>query len=426
MLRSGPAAGVIAATRLAADAGYPRVITGDMGGTSFDVAMSLDGRPSEAETTLLDFRLPVRVPMIDVRTIGAGGGSIASVDRGGILQVGPRSAGSFPGPVAFGRGGTEPTVTDANVVLGRINPDRPMGTEGGRLDVDAARAALAALGEPLGLDAEAAARAVLTVVNSRMAGEIRLITVEQGHDPREFALVAFGGAGPLHGAALVREMQIGTMLVPGSPGVLCAMGCVVADVRHDFSQTIERALPRGGADAAGRLDPAELAAILSAQRADGERQLDLDGLRFAAVDVLHLADMAYEGQIHRLRVPVEPGAGAEALRAAFVAQYEREYGAALGDLDVVVVNARTIVTGRRDALATTAGEPASGAPEPSTTRMVCFDEWTQTPVYRREDLRPGAELAGPLVVEQPDTTVLVEPGMHVVVDAAGNLVVTER
>jgi N-methylhydantoinase A len=426
MLRSGPAAGVIAATRLAADAGYPRVITGDMGGTSFDVAMSLDGRPSEAETTLLDFRLPVRVPMIDVRTIGAGGGSIASVDRGGILQVGPRSAGSFPGPVAFGRGGTEPTVTDANVVLGRINPDRPMGTEGGRLDVDGARAALAALGEPLGLDAEAAARAVLTVVNSRMAGEIRLITVEQGHDPREFALVAFGGAGPLHGAALVREMQIGTMLVPGSPGVLCAMGCVVADVRHDFSQTIERALPRGGADAAGRLDPAELAAILSAQRADGERQLDLDGLRFAAVDVLHLADMAYEGQIHRLRVPVEPGAGAEALRAAFVAQYEREYGAALGDLDVVVVNARTIVTGRRDALATTAGEPASGAPEPSTTRMVCFDEWTQTPVYRREDLRPGAELAGPLVVEQPDTTVLVEPGMHVVVDAAGNLVVTER
>jgi N-methylhydantoinase A len=204
LLRSGPAAGVIAAARIASEAGYDRVITGDMGGTSFDVAISLDGRPAEAATTMLDFRLPVRVPMLDVRTIGAGGGSIASIDRGGILQVGPRSAGSYPGPVAFGRGGTEPTVTDANVVLGRINPDRPIGSDGGHLDIDGARAALARLGEPLGLDAEASARAVLAVVNTRMAGEIRLITVEQGHDPREFAFVAFGGAGPVHGAALMR------------------------------------------------------------------------------------------------------------------------------------------------------------------------------------------------------------------------------
>jgi N-methylhydantoinase A len=426
MLRSGPAAGVIAAAKIALEAGFIKVITGDMGGTSFDVAISLDGRPAEAATTLLDFRLPVRVPMLDVRTIGAGGGSIASVDRGGILQVGPRSAGSYPGPVAFRRGGTEPTVTDANIVLGRINPDRPIGDDGGTLDVDGARAALARVGEPLGLDAEATARAVLAVVNMRMAGEIRLITVEQGHDPRDFAFVAFGGAGPVHGAALMREMQLGTMLVPQSPGVLCAMGCVVADVRHDISRTVERTLPRSGSSPEGRLDVAELREMLAEQRADGERELSLDGLDFAAVGVDHFADMSYEGQIHRLRVLIDPATDADGLRAAFVARYEAEYGTELGDLDVVVVNARTVVTGRRAADAAVAQSPATDIPQPRGSRRVCFEEWVQTPIYAREDLRPGASLQGPMIVEQSDTTIVIEPEMDVTVDPASNLIVTIR
>jgi N-methylhydantoinase A len=423
MLRSGPAAGVIAAAAIAQEAGYVKVITGDMGGTSFDVAIALDGRPAEAATTMLDFRLPVRVPMLDVRTIGAGGGSIASVDRGGILQVGPRSAGSYPGPVAFRRGGTEPTVTDANVVLGRINSDRPIGDDDGTLDVEGARAALARVGEPLGLDAEATARAVLAVVNTRMAGEIRLITVEQGHDPRDFAFVAFGGAGPVHGAALMREMQLGTMLVPLSPGVLCAMGCVVADVRHDVSRTLERVLPRPGASPEGRLDVAELRATFAQQRTEGERQLSLDGLQFAGIDVDHFADMSYEGQIHRLRVEVDPAGDADALRAAFVARYVVEYGAQLGDIDVVVVNARTVVTGRRATAAGAAQSPAVDSPRPRTSRRVCFEEWTETPVYAREDLRPGCELAGPMIVEQSDTTIVIDPDMKVSVDPASNLVV---
>lgn len=429
MLRSGPAAGVIAASRIAAQAGYPQVITGDMGGTSFDVAISFDGQPSEAATTLLDFRMPVRVPMLDVRTIGAGGGSIASIDRGGILQVGPRSAGSYPGPVAFGRGGAEPTVTDANVVLGRINPDQRIGNsdEARELDVAAARRAMEELGRPLGLDAEATARAVLQVVNTRMAGEIRLMTVEQGHDPRRFAFVAFGGAGPLHGAALLREMQLGTMLIPIFPGVLCAMGCVVADVRHDFSQTVEQALPRAGGDPGERrLDPKALDEILAAQAEGGREQLHLDDMAFASVDVQHLADMAYEGQVHRMRVPIERGWDAERLREAFVATYEQEYGTSLGDLDIVVVNARTIVTGRRDASAPVAMELSTTAPQPRGSRPVCFEEWVETPVYAREDLRPGADLDGPMIVEQPDTTVVIEPGMRVTVDAAANLVVTIR
>jgi N-methylhydantoinase A len=426
LLRSGPAAGVIAAARIASEAGYDRVITGDMGGTSFDVAISLDGRPAEAATTMLDFRLPVRVPMLDVRTIGAGGGSIASIDRGGILQVGPRSAGSYPGPVAFGRGGTEPTVTDANVVLGRINPDRPIGSDGGHLDIEGARAALARLGEPLGLDAEASARAVLAVVNTRMAGEIRLITVEQGHDPREFAFVAFGGAGPVHGAALMREMQLGTMLVPPSPGVLCAMGCVVADVRHDASRTIERTLPRPGAPSTGRLDVAALQQVFVEQRAEGEHQLSLDGLEFAGVDVDHFADMSYEGQIHRLRVLVQADDGADQLRERFVAQYRTEYGTELGDLDVVVVNARTVVNGRRSATAGAMQSPSSTTPQPTGQRPVCFETWVDTPVYAREDLLPGVELAGPMIVEQADTTVVIEPETDVTVDVASNLIVRRR
>lgn len=426
MLRSGPAAGVIAAAAIATAAGYDKVITGDMGGTSFDVAISLHGRPAEAATTLLDFRLPLRVPMLDVRTIGAGGGSIASVDRGGILQVGPRSAGSYPGPVAFGRGGTEPTVTDANVLLGRINPDSPIGVDGGHLDVDGARAALARLGEPLGLDAEAAARAVLAVVNTRMAGEIRLITVEQGHDPRDFTFVAFGGAGPLHGTALLREMELGTMLVPSSPGVLCAMGCVVADVRHDVSRTVERTLPRAQTPAERRWDVGELRAIYAEQRAEGEGELSLDGLEFSRVDVEHFADMSYEGQIHRLRVPVSGDDDAEQLRARFVAQYRTEYGTELGDLDVVVVNARTVVAGRRPAAVGVPQPPSTANPEPRGRRPVCFEEWIDTPVYAREDLLPGCELAGPMIVEQPDTTIVIDPDMDVTVDPASNLIVRCR
>jgi len=422
MVRSGPAAGVIAAARLAAEAGFDHVITGDMGGTSFDVAVSLDGRPTEADTVLLEFRMPVRVPMLDVRTIGAGGGSIAWVDRGGILHVGPRSAGSAPGPVAFGRGGTEPTVTDANLVLGRINAQRPIGT--GSLDEDGARAALARLGEPLGLSAEQAASAVLRVVNARMAGEIRLITVEQGHDPREFALVAFGGAGPLHGAALLRELRIGAMLLPAVPGVLCAMGCAVADVRHDFSQTVERMLPREEDPREGRLDPAELDAILDGQREDAERQIERDGVVLEAVEIQHLADMSYQGQVHRLRVPVETGWDASRLRQAFVEHYEREYGTNLGDLDIVLVGARTIAVGRRPPMQLERPGSRSATLSPSSHRRVFFDDWTDTPIYAREDLLEGTELDGPLVVEQDDTTTVIEPGMHVRVDHLGNLVVT--
>ena len=233
----------MAAAELAAEAGYDRIITGDMGGTSFDVAVVIEGKPAIAENTLLDFRIPLRLPMIDVHTIGAGGGSIAHIDRAGILQVGPESAGAYPGPVCWGRGGTQPTVTDANVVLARIDPSRPIGIERRepryrkRARRDGRRSA-----QKLGLGVEETAEAILAVVNQRMAGRIRLLSIERGHDPRDFALVAFGGAGPVHGAALMQEVGIGAMLVPPYPGVLCAMGCASANVRYDYSRTVERVI----------------------------------------------------------------------------------------------------------------------------------------------------------------------------------------
>ena len=366
--------------------------------------------------------MPVRVPMLDVRTIGAGGGSIAWLDRAGILRVGPQSSGSDPGPVALGRGGTEPTVTDANLVLGRINASRAIGT--GSLDVDSARRVLGTLGAALGLTPEEAAEAVIRVVNARMAGEIRLITVEQGHDPRDFALVAFGGAGPLHGAALLRELQIGVMLLPATPGVLCAMGCAMADIRHDFSQTIERTLRQAEDGDAGRLDAGELDAVLTAQRTSGERELEADRVELDSVEIQHVLDMSYQGQVHRLRVAVEPGWPAPRLRAAFVERHRREFGYDLGEADVRVVAARTIVIGRRLSTGLGEAEPGSARPVPRSRRPVFFGEWFETPIYAREDLTPGARLEGPLIVEQDDTTTLIEPEMGVRVDGRANLLVT--
>ena len=415
VVRSGPAAGVIAAAHLASEAGFDRVITGDMGGTSFDVAVVIEGRPPIAETTMLSFRVPLRQPMIDVHTIGAGGGSVAEIDRGGVLQVGPRSAGARPGPIAFRRGGTEPTVTDANVVLGRIDPERPIGV-GGTLDLDGAREAMRRLGSQLGLGTEETAAAILTIVDKRMAGRIRLITIERGLDPREFALVAFGGGGPLHGARLINDVGIKTMLLPPFPGVLCATGCLMADVRYDFSQTVATRISNLPLDALRR--------TLAAQVDEGRRRLADEATGIEQVISAHYADMAYEGQIHQLRVEIEADWDAERMARAFRAAYEAEYRTSLGDLPINVVNVRTSVAGvRARARRSLPQPPELGPPPPSGRRPVYFDGWVDTAIYNRSSFRPGHSFTGPAVIEQSDTTTVIEAGMPVRVDAYGNLVV---
>ena len=281
---SGPAAGVIAAAHIAISAGFPDVITGDIGGTSFDVSLIAAGTPALAAQTTLDFGLVVRTPMIEILSIGAGGGSIAWVDKAGILQIGPESAGSIPGPACYAQGGTRPTVTDANVVLGRINAARPIGGSLASLDVAAAQAAiLRDVGTPLGLDATAAAEAILRVANARMAGALRLVSIERGHDPKHFSLMPFGGGGALHAAALIREVGLARALIPRYPGVTSALGCVIADMRHDRVQTLNRPL--------ATLDGPALHAAMQAAETELSPLLDRAGVAFSARRTEHALDM---------------------------------------------------------------------------------------------------------------------------------------
>jgi len=417
IVRSGPAAGVTAAARIASEAGFDRAITGDMGGTSYDVAVVIDGEPEITPATNLDFRLPLRVSMINVHTIGAGGGSIANVDRAGILTVGPRSARARPGPVCFGFGGTEPTVTDANVVLARINAHDPIGlTDLDQLDVDAARTAIGKLGDKLGLSVEETAEAILAIVNQNMAGRTRLLSIERGYDPRDFALVIFGGAGPLHGAAIIREVGIKTMIVPPAPGVLCAMGCVVADVRYDVSQTVARAT--------SDIETGELDDWMNKQELEGRRKLEESGVAVKTTLVRHYAEMAYRGQIHTLRVAIEKGWDTNRIDSAFDEAYRAEYGNTLGEISTTIVSLRTVVEGQREHEKRTLSEPARlPPPAPYDRRQVHFTKWWDTPIYKRDTLHPGTVIEGPCIVEQPDTTIIIEPGMSGRIDAFENILV---
>lgn len=428
---SGPAAGVIAAAHIAEAAGFPNVITGDMGGTSFDVALIAGGRSVLAPQTTIDFGMIVRTPMIEITTIGAGGGSIAGLDRGGLLQVGPESAGSDPGPACYGLGSRRPTVTDANVVLGRINADRPIGGKLKRLDVEAAKAAIHdAVGKPLGLDTMAAAEAILRLANSRMAGAIRLVSIERGHDPKRFALMPFGGAGALHAGALIKEVGLGSALVPLYPGVTSALGCVIADMRHDFVRTINR--PLVPVDAGG-LDLAALQRGISEAAGSGRALLEQSGVKLEGIETQVELDMSYVGQTHTVAVPLAAAAmgklTADTIRAAFETAYRQAFGRLLENIPMRVLTLRVAVIGRRPKLDLAKMRPAGGSVEEAKTgeRPVWFNGKAHaTPVYNRLGLPVDAVIPGPAVLEQPDATVWVEPDLVAKVDRFGNLVITRK
>lgn len=423
---SGPAAGVIAAAHIAASSGFPNVITGDMGGTSFDVALISQGRAALAAQTTIDFGLVVRTPMIEITTIGAGGGSIAWVDRGGILQIGPESAGAEPGPACYGGGETRPTVTDANVVLGRINAERPIGGKLKALDVAAARAAIAErVAKPLGLDLLAAAEAIIRVANSRMAGAIRLVSIERGNDPKRFALMPFGGAGALHAGALIKEVGLASALVPRFPGVTSALGCVIADMRHDFVQTVNRPL-----DA---IDFAALSADLAAMSHSGRELLARSGARLEGQETLIELDMSYVGQTHTVPVPIAaPQNGRmtrDAIADAFEAAYRTAFGRLLEGVPIRVLTSRVAVVGRRPKLDLAVFRPASGSIDAAQSgeRGVWFDGRShKTRVYRRLELPEGAEISGPAILEQPDATTWIEPDLLCRIDSFGNVIMTRR
>ncbi len=418
---SGPASGVIAAAYAGRAAGIEDLITYDMGGTSTDVALIRGAEPSVSNETEIEYAMPIHVPMVDVRTVGAGGGSIARVNAAGLLEVGPQSAGADPGPICYGRGGAEPTISDANLLLGRLDPDGITAVEGG-VSLDHVRAVFdARLGAPLGLDATRAAEAVLRVANTRMAGAIRMVSVSLGADPRDFALFAFGGAGPLHAGALARELGIPRVLVPPRPGITNAVGCVVADLRHDYVRTLNRALDT--------LDMDELRAVFEAQAAEGAALIGDEAVTLTGTRRIHSLDMQFVGQTHLVRVPLDDISIDRAeLRRRFEAVYFERFRVELAEIRANVVNANTSVVGQRvpvdlATLIDPAGRKTTLAEAQRTGREVYFGQWLTSPVYRRELLPADAVIEGPAVIEQMDTTVLIEPGDVARCDAQGNLLI---
>lgn len=423
---SGPAAGVIAAGYIAGSAGFENIITGDMGGTSFDVSLISEGQSMLSPQTSIDFGMVVRNPMIEITTIGAGGGSIAWVDKGGLLNIGPESAGSNPGPVAYGLGNTRPTVTDANVVLGRIDPDNPIGGKLDRLDVEAASKAIDEhVGWPLGLSTVEAAEAILRVANSRMAGAIRLVSVERGFDPKRFAFMPFGGGGALHAGAMLAEVGIARAIVPRYPGVTSAMGCVIADMRQDFVQTINSLV--------GTLDEVALGAFMQDHADQGMALLDAARTNFEARELSFELDMAYIGQTHTVSVPlsvktesgkVVPPTRAE-IEEAFDTAYRATFGRLLQNGVRRILNLRSAVTGKRPKFDLKALAPSgTGSADPIARRQVHFGEkWHDTAIYDRLALPVGTVINGPAILTQPDTTVLIEPNLQGRVDAFGNTII---
>ena len=426
---SGPAAGVIAAAAIAEAAGFPDVITGDLGGTSFDVSLVVGGTVALAAQVTIEFGLVIRTPMIEITTIGAGGGSIASVDTGGLLQVGPESAGSRPGPVCYGQGGVRPTLTDANVVLGRINAERPIGGALARLDVAAARDAIIThVGTKLGLGPEVAAEAIIRVANARMAGAIRLVSIERGHDPQRFAAIPFGGGGALHAGALIVDIGMKAALVPRFPGVTSALGCIIADIRHDQVRTVN--LDLDGIDAAA------LDRRLIAEADAAVTVVEVAGLPVEGIDTVFEADMHYLGQTHTVavRLPItvtdgRTGISETILRTAFETAYHAQFGRLLPGVGIRLVNLRTAAIGRRphfDLAALTPGPEASLAAADRGTREVWFGGWHRATVHDRLLLPVGAEIPGPAILEQPDATTVVDPGLIARVDHLGNVIVTRQ
>jgi len=425
MVNSGPAGGVIAASFIGQLTGFAQVVGVDMGGTSFDISVIDRGRPPiSAERSFCGY--PVRIPVIDLDSIGAGGGSIAWIDAGGALNVGPRSAGAQPGPACYGRGGERPTVTDANLVLGRLNPEYFLGGEMS-LDVEAAHQATRQhVGEPLGLSVEDAAAGIIRIINATMTKGISVNSIERGHDVREFALIAFGGAGALHAADLADEMGIRAVIVPTLSGNLSALGLLVSDARHDLVQTCGRL--------AAESNPADLARRFEALEAEVLERLRRDGFPPDRLEVLWTVDARYEGQSYEINVPVAHDLDLAALARDFNALHQRLYAYSSPQESVQLVNLRVTGIGRVPPVRLRglgAGSDAArplAAPRPKAHGPIFFfgRGFVEAPVYERDHLPVGVEIAGPCLVEEIIAGTVITPGWIARADEYGNLILTRR
>ncbi len=418
---SGPAAGVVAAAEIARQDGFDHAIAADMGGTSLDVALVDGGEPSLTTGFEVDFNVPLRVPLVDIRTIGAGGGSIARVDGRGVIRVGPESAGADPGPVCYGRGGTQVTVTDANDLLGRIVaarlPSIPGGVPAGEL---AARFA-EQVGAPLGLGAHQAAQAVIDVANASMAGAMRRVAIEKGQDPRDLAVVVYGGAGPLHGVELARLLGARTVVVPYYPGLTCALGCLLSDIRREVVLNVNRPLHGIGAG--------ELRDMVLRQERAALALVPARSLPVTSVSAVHVLDVRYAGQSHVFRLRVHPDE-LDGVKEQFDKAYTSRYGVDLSDRPAVVVSLWTAAVGHRPRPALGAFvRPGGVRGSLADARKEERDVWLQgtpvrCPVYERHAIPVGSRLRGPAVLDQLDSTVLLPGGSEAEVTVTGSLVVS--
>lgn len=413
---SGPAAGVVGAAQVALASGFPNIVTFDVGGTSTDVSLVLDGRPAFTTSRLVaDY--PIRTPMLDINVIGAGGGSIAALDDAGALKVGPRSAGAHPGPVAYGRGGTEPTTTDANLVLNRLSSGTLLS---GRMTVDAdasRRAIEERIARPLGLSVEEAALGILRIAVANMGRAIRAVSTEKGHRLSDFALFSYGGAGPLFASAVAKEVGIDRVIVPAQPGTMCARGILLSDVGFDFVRT--------GVTTATEAAWDDVRTTFSELTADGDAWLTGEGVSEADRSFAYVADARYDGQNHEVQVDLPQGAGTPfaTFLDGFRAAHRQEYGYDIEDRDVEIVNLRLSVKGA-SALKAEAmhgaepGDPKIGA------RQVWFDGgWQETAIYDRARLPVGQPVAGPAIIQEMSSTTIVEPGFAARLDETGTMII---
>jgi N-methylhydantoinase A len=420
---SGPAGGVVASAHVAKLAGVPHIITMDIGGTSTDISVIREGVPAITREAKLE-NIPVRLPVIDIHAIGAGGGSIAWIDDGGALRVGPLSAEAMPGPACYRRGGTRPTTTDANVVLGRLGPDTRLGGEM-TLDAEAAERAIHDhIAGPLAMDIVSAAAGILRVTHANIVRGIRVVSIERGHDPRDFALVPFGGAGPMHGTPVAKELRIPRLLIPPAPGILCALGQLVSDLRHDLIET------HIGAYAAFDLDT--VSNILTRLRGHANALLAADGVPPEKRRVETRVDARYAGQSYELTLPLADAADWPSLSQVF----HNTHGARFGHHDprapVEIVNFGVTAVGMIDA--PELPEITEGGVEPAGAygvRSVFYEaddpgqagQWREAQIYQREALLAGNIIRGPAIVEEVSATNVLYPGDVARVDCYGSLLV---
>lgn len=419
---SGPASGVIAAAYTGKRAGFENLVTYDMGGTSTDVALIRNAEPAVSNEIEIEYAMPIHVPMVAVHTVGAGGGSIARVDAAGLIQIGPESAGANPGPICYGRGGLEPTITDANLVLGRLAPKKLLAVQNPVTSERVTGIFEDKIGKATGLSGVEAAGAVLRLGNMKMAGAIRMVSVSRGHDPRDFALFAFGGAGPLHATALARELGLPRVLVPARPGITNALGCVVADLRHDFVNTVNQPV--------AVLDETQLRTVLERHRNEGEELIGKEAVKSETIRVTHSADMQFVGQTHIINVALPSSSVTRAtLQQLFEKAYFARFKVELPEIRANLVNLNTSVTGVRPAidlsrLIDPAGRATTLDEARREIRPVWYSgRWHDTPVYAREKLPLDAVIEGPAILEQMDATTVLEPGDRARSDADGNIII---